>query len=188
MHRDRLWLLPLLPASILTRPRRAPTTAFAAGSLASISCSDWPALHGGLLFVTTSRGARWSEALRDWAYHMAAQHYLLAVFLYVLMLPCWANCWASRSTTTAFAWSTTTTCPTRGRAPGYGTRPKAGWWSGAGSDRGEVIYFIIRRCAAALVDDRLGGFHRLFRADGAARAGGAFPDLLQVRAARESRP
>ncbi len=39
-----------------------------------------------LLFVTTSRGARWSEVLRDWAWLAARQHYVLAVFLYVAML------------------------------------------------------------------------------------------------------
>ena len=39
-----------------------------------------------LLLVTTSRGARWSEVLRDWAWLAARQHYALAVLLYVTML------------------------------------------------------------------------------------------------------
>ncbi len=39
-----------------------------------------------LLFVTTSRGTRWSEVLRDWAWLAARQHYVFAVFLYVAML------------------------------------------------------------------------------------------------------
>ncbi len=39
-----------------------------------------------LLFVTTSRGARWSEVLRDWAWMGARQHYVLAVFFYVGLL------------------------------------------------------------------------------------------------------
>jgi STE24 endopeptidase len=39
-----------------------------------------------LLFATTSRGARWSEVLRDWAWVAARQQYVLGVLLYVAML------------------------------------------------------------------------------------------------------
>ncbi|MGZ4813698.1 MAG: M48 family metallopeptidase [Terriglobales bacterium] len=39
-----------------------------------------------LLFVSTPRGARWSEALRDWAWYGARQNYVLAVFFYIGML------------------------------------------------------------------------------------------------------
>jgi STE24 endopeptidase len=39
-----------------------------------------------LLFMTTPRGARWSEVLRDWAYYGARQNYVLAVLLYVAAL------------------------------------------------------------------------------------------------------
>ena len=39
-----------------------------------------------LLFVSTPRGARWSEALRDWAWYGAPQNYVLAVFFYLGML------------------------------------------------------------------------------------------------------
>ena len=39
-----------------------------------------------LLFVSTPRGARWSEVLRDWAWDGARQNYVLAVFFYVGML------------------------------------------------------------------------------------------------------
>ena len=39
-----------------------------------------------LLFVSTPRGARWSEALRDWAWYGARQNYVLAVFFYLGML------------------------------------------------------------------------------------------------------
>ncbi len=39
-----------------------------------------------LLFVLTPRGARWSEVLRDWAWHAARQQYVLALLIYVAML------------------------------------------------------------------------------------------------------
>ncbi len=39
-----------------------------------------------LIFVSTPRGARWSEVLRDWAWWGARQQYALAVFFYVGLL------------------------------------------------------------------------------------------------------
>ena len=132
----------------------------------------------------------WTGKLRDWSYLGARQHYFFAVFLYVLMFSIIAKLISSPLDFIGFRLEhQIPPLEPETALVGCGTSGRAGCCRLVlGGIMVETHLRHHSHCAAALVDHRLGCLHRPFSADGAACAGGAVADLLQVQAAGERRP
>ena len=139
-----------------------------------------------LLVVLLATG--WTARLRDWSYHLGAQHYFFAVFLYVLMFSLIMKALSAPLDFYGYRVE---------RQYNLSNQKLGAWlWDELkGWLLGLAFAYALRRVdlrhhphrAAALVDDRMGRLCRPVPAHHAAGARRALPALLQIRAAEQRR-
>ena len=76
----------------------------------------------GFVFLVVLLATRWSDSLRDLAYRMGFQNYLLSLFMYIVLLLGISKLLGRVSTTMDFFWNAASSSPIKVSAPGHGTR------------------------------------------------------------------
>jgi hypothetical protein len=142
----------------------------------------------GAAFLVVLLSTGWTGWLRDLAYRCGFQNYTLAVFIYLLFLLLISKALGLGLDYYGFRLE---------RRFQLSTQKFRSWiWDEAkGFLVGlvlagivvELLYFMIRQFAAALVAHYVGAIHGVVHIVGAARPRGAVPHLLQIRTAGERR-